>query len=182
MKRNYFLSIVLSLLTLCLMSCEPSSLDTKNSATEPYFPEPCLAWGSDMATVKSKMLSLGYLLVEVDSDGMGFHYSKNNNTKECYCEFSNGKYWFSQVQSRYANEAQDISMNYSKRAKYLGMYVEDDVLIEVFETKDGKTIICVECIFNKGDGLIMYFSKNSEEGKAVYEEILDLIHSSSSNN
>lgn len=172
MKRNYFLSIVLSLLTLCLMSCESSSLDTKNSATEPYFPEPCLAWGSDMATVKSKMLSLGYLLGEVDSDGMGFHYSKNSNNYHCYCEFSNGKYWFSQVQSSYA-EAQDISMNYSKRAKYLGMYVEDDYLLDVFETKDGKTIICVECIPPKGDGLIMYISKNSEEGKAVYEEILE---------
>ena len=120
MKRNYFLSIVLSLLTLCLMSCESSSLDTKNSATEAYFPEPCLAWGSDMATVKSKMLSLGYSLQDVVSSENEWSMMFTHGFR-CFCESENGKYCFSQVQSLSISTAQNIVMNYSKRAKYLGM-------------------------------------------------------------
>lgn len=173
MKRNYFLSIVLSLLTLCLMSCESSSLDTKNSATEPYFPEPCLAWGSDMATVKSKMLSLGYLLDYVESWEeecvMQFVYNKN---LYCVCWFVNGKYVVSRVVGLPASVAQNIDMNYSKRTKCLGMIVEDDYWTDVFETKDGKTLICCVLFYNsEDDAVIQYFSKNSEVGKEFYEEI-----------
>ena len=173
MKRNYFLSIVLILLTLCLMSCESSSLDTKNSATEPYFPEPCLAWGSDMATVKSKMLSLGYFLQDVVSSENEWSMMFNYNVFYCFCESENGKYWFSQVQPVPDYMAQNISMNYSKRAKYLGMIVEDDSWADWFETKDGKTLICVESSTSDGSGLIMYISKNSESGKELYEELLE---------
>ena len=176
MKRNYFLSIVLSLLTLCLMSCESSSLDTKNSATEPYFPEPCLAWGSDIATVKSKMLSLGYQLEDVVSSenewSMRFHIY-NNGFYYCFCESENGKYWFSQVQPVPDYMAQNISMNYSKRAKYLGMIVEDEYWTDWFETKDGKTLFCVVIYNFEDDAVIQYFSKNSESGKELYEELLE---------
>ena len=175
MKRNYFLSIVLSLLTLCLMSCESSSLDTKNSATEPYFPEPCLAWGSDIATVKSKMLSLGYLLDCVESDEeecvMQFVY---NNNLYCVCWFVNGKYLVSsRVVGLPASVAQNIDMNYSKRAKYLGMIVEDEYWTDWFETKDGKTLFCVVIYNFEDDAVIQYFSKNSESGKELYEELLE---------
>ena len=169
MKRNYFLSIVLSLLTLCLMSCESSSLDTKNSATEPYFPEPCLAWGSDMATVKSKMLSLGYLLEDVSSCEMIFIY----NNLYCFCDFVNGKYCGSQVESMSFYAAQNIEMNYSERAKYLGMLVEEGYWSDWFETKDGKTLICVESNSSGKNGYIFYISKNSESGKELYEELLE---------
>lgn len=176
MKRNYFLSIVLSLLTLCLMSCESSSLDTKNSATEPYFPEPCLAWGSDIATVKSKMLSLKYQLEDVVSSenewSMRFHIY-NNGFYYCFCESENGKYCFSQVQPLSISRAQDVVMNYSKRAKYLGMIVEDDYWTDWFETKDGKTLICVKSCSSDEDGIIFYISKNSESGKELYEELLE---------
>lgn len=178
MKRNYFLSIVLSLLTLCLMSCESSSLDTKNSATEPYFPEPCLAWGSDMATVKSKMLSLGYLLEDVVSSENEWSMRFNYNGSSCFCESENGKYCFSQVQPFSISTAQNIVMqnivmNYSKRAKYLGMIVEDDYWTDWLETKDGKTLICVKSSSSNKDGLIFYISKNSESGKELYEELLE---------
>ena len=174
MKRNYFLSIVLSLLTLCLMSCESSSLDTKNSATEPYFPEPCLAWGSDMATVKSKMLSLGYFLQDVESsENEWLMMFVINNGSYCLCESENGKYCFSQVKPISNSMAQNIVMNYSKRAKYLGMIVEDDYWTDWLETKDGKTLICVKSSSSDGSGLIMYISKNSESGKELYEELLE---------
>ena len=172
MKRNYFLSIVLSLLTLCLMSCESSSLDTKNSATEPYFPEPCLAWGSDMATVKSKMLSLGYFLQDVVSSENEWSMMFNYNVS-CFCESENGKYCFSQVKPISNSMAQNIVMNYSKRAKYLGMIVEDDYWTDWLETKDGKTLICVKSSSSNKDGLIFYISKNSESGKELYEELLE---------
>ena len=173
MKRNYFLSIVLSLLTLCLMSCESSSLDTKNSATEPYFPEPCLAWGSDMATVKSKMLSLGYFLQDVVSSENEWSMMFNYNVFYCFCESENGKYCFSQVQPLSISRAQDVVMNYSKRAKYLGMIVEDDYWTDWFETKDGKTLFCVVIYNFEDDAVIQYFSKNSESGKELYEELLE---------
>lgn len=173
MKRNYFLSIVLSLLTLCLMSCESSSLDTKNSATEAYFPEPCLAWGSDMATVKSKMLSLGYSLQDVESSENEWLMKFNYNGYSCFCESENGKYCFSQVKPMFNSIAQDIVMNYSERAKYLGMLVEEGYWSDWFETKDGKTLICVESNSSGKNGYIFYISKNSESGKELYEELLE---------
>ena len=173
MKRNYFLSIVLSLLTLCLMSCESSSLDTKNSATEAYFPEPCLAWGSDMATVKSKMLSLGYYLQDVVSSENEWSMMFYKGDYRCFCESENGKYCFSQVQPLHTSTAQKVVMNYSKRAKYLGMIVEDDYWTDWLETKDGKTLICVKSSSSNEGGLIFYISKNSESGKELYEELLE---------
>ena len=116
MKRILFSSIILGLLTLGLVSCEPSSIDTKKSATEPYFPEPCLAWGSNMEMVKSQMLSLGYILYDVDDDEAMVFVC---NDFYCYCYFENGLYVLSSFEDMNVEVAQNIDNNYLKSATAL---------------------------------------------------------------
>ena len=53
------------------------------------------------------------------------------------------------------------------------MIVEDDYWTDWFETKDGKTLICVKSCSSDEDGIIFYISKNSESGKELYEELLE---------
>ena len=171
MKRILFSSIILGLLTLGLVSCEPSSIDTKKSATEPYFPEPCLAWGSNMEMVKSQMLSLGYILYDVDDDErMVFVY----NDFGCECYFENGLYVLAEFEGLNAEVGQNIDNNYKKSCTSLFVIDKDDDYWEFFETKDGKTYISIEYDpSGYHTSSLAYVSKYSPLGKEFYEGVKD---------
>lgn len=92
-----------------------------------------------MKTIKSQMLTLGYILYNVDDDGMVFV----NIGFYCECYFKNGLYVRSQFEGLNGEVTQNIENNYKKSCTSLFVIDEDDDYFEIFETKDGKTYISI---------------------------------------
>lgn len=132
-----------------------------------------------MKTIKSQMLTLGYILYNVDDDGMVFV----NIGFYCECYFKNGLYVRSHFEGLNGEVAQNIENNYKKSCTSLFVIDEDDDYFEIFETKDGKTFISIS--YDPSGyyrGPLSYVSKYSPFGKDWYEDVKDNFEEVNDNN
>ena len=122
-----------------------------------------------MEMVKSQMLSLRYILYDVDDDeSMTFVY----NDFGCECYFENGLYVGSEFEGLNAEVGQNIDNNYKKSCTSLFVIDKDDDYWEFFETKDGKTYISIS--YDPSGyyrSPLIYVSKYSPAGKEFYENV-----------